>query len=223
MTVGAVPPQGLGPGDRGPQVKVLEDLLAAQHYGAHAVDDLYDQDTADAVVAFQKAKGLPRTGRATQDVADAVSTSGPPDPLVPGGGPTRVEIDLPRQILLLYQNDALFRVLPVSTGSGKRFCHGGRCRRAVTPAGSYRVGYRLPGWRKSPLGRMYKPVYYMVGIGIAIHGYRQVPYEPASHGCVRIPMTAAEWFPDYVPDGTPVYVLDGKTPPGPPPPEGTQT
>ncbi len=221
--VGTVPPQGLGQGDRGPQVKVIEDRLAAMKYGMLTIDDVYDQDTADAVVAFQKAAGLPRSGRATQDVADALTTARAPDPLVPGGGPTRVEIDLPRQILLLFENDALLRVLPVSTGSGRRFCQGGRCRTAVTPVGSYRVGYRLPGWRRSPLGRMYKPVYYMVGIGIAIHGYRQVPPEPASHGCVRIPMKAAEWFPDHVPDGTPVYVLDGKTPPGPPPPEGTQT
>ncbi|MGH9038070.1 MAG: L,D-transpeptidase family protein [Acidimicrobiia bacterium] len=221
--VGAVPPQGLGPGARSPQVKVLEDLLAAQKYGVHTIDDAYDQNTADAVVAFQKAAGLPRTGRATQDVADALTTSHPPDPLVPGGGATRVEIDLPRQILLLYQNDALLRVLPVSTGSGKRFCDRGRCRTAATPPGSFRVGYRIPGWRKSPLGRMYKPVYYMVGIGVAIHGYHQVPTEPASHGCVRIPMASADWFSDQVPDGTPVYVLDGRTPPGPPPPEGTQT
>lgn len=221
--VGTVPPQGLGPGDQGPQVKVLEDLLAILKYGAHTLDDVYDRNTADAVVAFQKATGLPRTGRATQDVADALTTSRPSDPLVPGGGPTRVEIDLPRQILLLYQNDVLFRVLPVSTASGKRFCQGGRCRTAVTPAGSFRVGYRISGWRKSPLGRMYRPVYYMVGIGVAIHGSHHVPPEPVSHGCVRIPMAAAEWFPDYVPDGTPVYVLDGRRPPGPPPPEGTRT
>jgi lipoprotein-anchoring transpeptidase ErfK/SrfK len=221
--VGTVPPQGLGPGDRGPQVQVLEQFLAGLKYGVPTLDDVYDQNTADAVVAFQKAAGLPRSGRATQDVADALTTSRPPDPLVPGGGATRVEIDLPRQILLLYQNDALLRVLPVSTASGRRFCDGGRCRTSVTPAGSYRVGYRIPGWRRSPLGRMYKPLYYMVGIGVAIHGFHQVPTEPASHGCVRIPMAAADWFADQVPDGTPVYVLDGKTPPGPPPPEGTQT
>lgn len=222
--IGTVPPQGLGPGDRGPQVKALEDRLTALKYDVTTVDDAYDQNTAHAVVAFQKLAGLPRTGRATQDVADTLTNvTTAAAPLVPGGGATRVEIDLPHQVLLLYQNDTLFRVLPVSTASGKRFCHGGRCRTAVTPAGSYRVGYRIAGWRRSPLGRMYKPVYYMVGIGVAIHGYHQVPPEPASHGCVRIPMAAADWFADQVPDGTPVYVLDGKTPPGAPPPEGTQT
>jgi peptidoglycan hydrolase-like protein with peptidoglycan-binding domain len=204
-------------------VRALEDRLTALRYDVSATDGVYDQNTAYAVVAFQKVSGLPRTGRATQDVVDALSTAAPPGPLVPGGGPTRVEIDLPRQVLLLYQNDALARVLPVSTGSGQRFCADGRCRRAVTPAGSYRVGYHVDGWHKSPLGRLYNPLYYMVGVGIAIHGYPSVPPKPASKGCVRIPMSAAETFPDQVPDDTPVYVLDGRTPPRPAPPPGTET
>jgi lipoprotein-anchoring transpeptidase ErfK/SrfK len=93
----------------------------------------------------------------------------------------------------------------------------------VTPPGSYRVGYHVDGWHKSPLGRLYNPVFYMVGVGIAIHGYPAVPSQPASHGCVRIPMTAAETFSDQVPADTPVYVLDGKTPPRPAPPPGTRT
>lgn len=204
-------------------MRALEDRLTALRYDVSATDDVYDQNTAYAVVAFQKVAGLPRTGRATQAVVDALATASPPGPLVPGGGPTRVEIDLPRQVLLLYQNDALARILPVSTGSGKRFCADGRCRTAVTPPGSYRVGYHVDGWHKSPLGRLYNPVYYMVGVGIAIHGYHDVPPKPASKGCVRIPMSAAEAFPDQVPDDTPVYVLDGKTPPGPAPPPGTET
>jgi lipoprotein-anchoring transpeptidase ErfK/SrfK len=45
--------------------------------------------------------------------------------------------------------------------------------------------------------------------GYAIHGALSVPAEPASHGCVRIPMTAAEWFPQHVAIGTPVHVLAG--------------
>jgi peptidoglycan hydrolase-like protein with peptidoglycan-binding domain len=221
--IGAVPAQGLGPGDRGPQVHAIEQRLTALHYDVNVLDDSYDQATEHAVVAFQKVMGMERTGRVTQDVADALATAPPPDPLVPDGEPNRVEIDLPRQVLFLYKDGKLFRTLPVSTASGKRFCSEGRCRTSVTPAGSYRVGYRINGWRKSPLGRLYNPVYYMVGAGIAIHGYQNVPREPASHGCVRIPMFAAEWFPKEVPDDTAVYVLDGKAPPAPAPPPGTET
>jgi peptidoglycan hydrolase-like protein with peptidoglycan-binding domain len=219
-----VPPQGLGRGDRGPQVRALEERLTALRYDVNILDDVYDRSTEFAVVAFQKVQGMARTGRVTQDVSDALATAAPPGPLVPaGGGPTRVEIDLPRQVLFIFQNDQLVRILPVSTASGKRFCHAGRCRTAVTPPGSFRVGYRLPGWHRSPLGRLYNPVYFRVGIGIAIHGYHSVPPHPASHGCVRIPLFAAESFPAQVPDDTPVYVLDGVTPVPPVPPPGTET
>ncbi len=218
--IGTVPAAGLGDGDRGPQVAALEQWLTALHYDVARVDDVFDADTSYAVVAFQKVANLPRTGRATQDVVDALTTAQPPPPLVPGGGANRIEVDLPRQVLFLYEGDALARILPVSTGSGERFCSDGDCRQAVTPAGAYRVGGRIPGWRESDLGRLYNPVYIDFKNGIAIHGYPEVPPEPASHGCIRIPMSAAEWFFEQVPDGTAAYVLDGITPPGvlgPPP------
>ena len=206
--IGVVPPQGLGEGDKGPQVAALEQALEARRYDVGVVDDTFDVNTRHGVIAFQKVAGLPRTGRATSDVAGQLASAQPPPPLVPGGGANRVEIDLARQVLLLYEADTLTRILSTSTGSGKRFCEGGRCRRAVTPAGKFAVYKRISGWRKSDLGRLFNPLY--INQGIAIHGFPSVPTEPASHGCVRIPMAAARWFPERVPDGTPVYVLDGQ-------------
>lgn len=211
--VGTVPPAGLAPGATGEQVRLLEQRLDALHFDVGIVDGVYDGNTAAGVTAFQKVFGLPRSGRATPDVVDRLPLAQPPPPLVPGGGPTRVEIDLPRQVLFLYQGDALHRILPVSTGTGKRFCDEGECGIAVTPSGSFRVQRRIDGWRKSNLGRLYNPLYFRGGI--AIHGFPSVPARPASHGCVRITMTAAGWFPQLVPDGTPVYVFDGKTVPAP--------
>ena len=223
-SIGALPAKGLGLGDRGAQVRAVEERLTAFRYDVNTLDDVFDQNTGFAVVAFQKVTGLPRTGRVTQDVVDALAaTTAPPGPLVPGGGATRIEIDLPRQVLFLYQNDALIRIVPVSTAHGKRFCADGRCRVAVTPPGSYRIGYRVNGWDTSPLGRLFNPMYYMVGLGIAIHGYADVPAQPASSGCVRIPLSAAATLPGQVPDDTPVYVVDGKTPIAPAPPPGTET
>jgi peptidoglycan hydrolase-like protein with peptidoglycan-binding domain len=211
----AVPPAGLGKGDRGEAVRAVEARLDSLHFAIGTVDGVYDDDTTFAVQAFEKVQGLGPDGRVTQTVADRLTTAGPPAALVPGGGRDRVEIDLRRQVLLLYRDDAVAEILPVSTGSGQRFCARGHCGVAVTPAGAFRVDYFKPGWDASPLGRLYNPVYFDPRDGIAIHGFPQVPTSPASHGCVRIPMSAAEWFHTRVAKGTPVYVVDGTTPVGP--------
>jgi peptidoglycan hydrolase-like protein with peptidoglycan-binding domain len=205
----------LGMGARGAEVEALERRLTELHYDVGRLDGVFDAGTRHAVVAFQKVSGLGRSGRATAEVHSALAAAQSPPPLVPGGGSTRVEVDIPRQVLFLYHDDALFRILPVATASGRRFCSEGRCRRAVTPAGAYRVGYRLTGWHRSPLGMLYNPLYFQVRVGLAIHGAPSVPARPASHGCVRIPMASSRWFPGEVPDGTPVYILDGKTPVAP--------
>jgi uncharacterized protein (DUF305 family) len=217
----SVPPVGLGPGDRGEQVLVIEQRLDTLRFDVGRVDDVYDADTVQAVVAFQKLTGLPPSGRASPDVIDRLSSTQPPKPLVPNGGPVRVEIDLPRQVLFLYQDNQLFKILPISTGSGKRFCAQGQCGLAETSPGAFRVSWRVSGWHTSRLGRLFNPLYF--NEGIAIHGFPTVPPQPASHGCVRIPMSSAAWFPTKVPNGTPVYVLDGKTPVTPlqPTPAGT--
>ncbi|HEX2275381.1 MAG TPA: L,D-transpeptidase family protein [Acidimicrobiales bacterium] len=208
------PPPGLGPGSRGPEVASLEQRLEALRYDPGRVDGTYDQNTAYAVTAFQKVHGMARTGRATDDVVARVNTANSPPPaLVPGGGSTRVEIDLDRQVLFLYEGNNLSKILPVSSGNNKRFCSEGWCRRAITRVGSFAVYRQARGWEKSPLGRLYNPLYF--DGGIAVHGSQSVPASPASHGCVRIPMAAAEWFPSRVTLGTPVYVAGNGTIPAP--------
>jgi peptidoglycan hydrolase-like protein with peptidoglycan-binding domain len=214
-TVVAVPPQGVGKGDSGDAVRGIETRLAELHFEVGAVDGTFDDDTEYAVQAFQKLAGLPRDGRVTQAVVDKLAATSPPPPLVAGGGGTRVEIDLGRQLLFLYESDSLSKVLTTSTATNQEFCDEGRCRTAVTPPGAFRVDYFKPGWDESDLGRLYNPVYFNPKDGIAIHGFPEVPTEPASHGCVRIPMSAAEWFHGKVPKGTPVYVVDGTTPVAP--------
>ena len=219
------PLPGLGKGDRGATVAALERKLSEHHYYVGKVDEAYDQDTVYSVTAFQKVAGMERTGRATDDVVAAVErTTAPPPALVPAGGANRVEVDLPRQVLFFYQGGNLSAILPVSTGSGSRFCSEGWCRRAVTNPGSFAIYRQARGWEKGPLGSLYNPQYF--DGGIAIHGATSVPAHPASHGCVRIPMSAAEWFPTRVGKGTPVYVAgaDGPPPPrveAPPAPPGT--
>ena len=60
-----------------------------------------------------------------------------------------------------------------------------------------------------PLGRMYNPVFF-IGANFAIHGDIPIPLQPASHGCVRIPVDVANLLYRQIrisPDrGTPIYV-----------------
>ena len=211
-TTKAAPP-GLGPGSKGPEVKALQEALAAQRYSVGSIDGVYAGMTTHAVMAFQKAHGMSRTGRATPDVIAKIKTAGTLGPMMPGGGANRVEVDLKRQILQLYKGGELVTVLSVSTGNNKRFCVDGECATAVTPGGSFRVTRKISGIRVSRLGKLWNPVYF--NGGIAIHGSPSVPAYPASHGCVRIPIPVSEWFHSQVPTGTPVYVLGGKRAPVP--------
>jgi peptidoglycan hydrolase-like protein with peptidoglycan-binding domain len=217
---------GLAPGMKGEAVLALEQRLIELHFDPGAVDGTYDSATGHAVMAFQKLHGLERTSRATTSVLDAITTAQLPGPFVPGAEPDRVEVDLPRQVLILWKGGQVFRIVDVSTGTGKRYCVDGECARAVTPGGSFRVSRRISGWRTSRLGKLYNPLYF--NGGIAIHGAPSVPGAPASHGCVRIPMYISYWFPSHVPNGTPVYVTGGKAAPVPfneqaPPVDGSST
>ncbi|MFP5317864.1 MAG: L,D-transpeptidase family protein [Acidimicrobiia bacterium] len=207
----AAPLPGLAVGAEGPVVQKLEQKLEALKYFVGSIDGKYDADTRDAVLAFQKVTGMERTGRATDDVVAAVeAATGVPEPLVGAGGYRRVEVDLDRQVLFLYEGNKLDVILGVSTGSNQRFCSEGWCRRAVTPTGAFTVYEKRTGWEKSPLGWLYNSQYF--NGGIAFHGSRSVPAHPASHGCVRLQMSAAEWFPDRITVGTPVYVVAADEP-----------
>ena len=213
---------GLRQGSRGPEVLALEQHLNAQRYDTGKVDDSFDAATYHAVMTFQKVHGLPRTGKATPDVLNRIGSVGPPGALLADGGANRVEVDLPRQVLMLFKNGDLYKTIGVSTGNNKRYCVDGECATAVTPGGSYKVFFRRNGWRVSRLGKLYNPLYF--NGGIAIHGAPSVPAYPASHGCVRIPMYVAQWFAGQVPNGTPVYVIGGSraaVPFNEPAPDGT--
>jgi L,D-transpeptidase catalytic domain len=131
--------------------------------------------------------------------------AGPP-PLAPRETEcARVEVDLSRQRLCVVDGSGrVLKTLPVSTGSGKWFTSEGRTRRAITPRGQFTVFRKIAGWHKSPLGMLYYPSF--LTQGVAIHGSRSVPARPASHGCIRIPMSAAKEFFDETPIGTVVIV-----------------
>jgi lipoprotein-anchoring transpeptidase ErfK/SrfK len=53
---------------------------------------------------------------------------------------------------------------------------------------------------------LYYPNYFSGGL--AIHGNPSVPYQPASHGCIRIPMFASPEISKQLPVGTIVLIYD---------------
>lgn len=201
-------------GSSGPAVLAYEQRLAALRFDPGPIDGRFDQDTFYAVQTVQKLFGLPITGAIDQPTRFVLSAFKYRAPLVTGPQvePDRVEVDLDRQVLTLYQGGQVRLITTTSTGSGQYFCGGDDgCQYAVTPTGRYTFQWFYNGWRKSKLGQLYKP-YYFNG-GIAVHGYPSVPAWPASHGCVRIPMRIADYFHTLVRNGSPVYVVG--TPSGP--------
>ena len=88
-----------------------------------------------------------------------------------------------------------------------RAAEAGRVRRSNTPGGVFAFYRRVEGVRQSAPRRDVEPVYF--NYGIAIHGALNVPLEPASHGCIRIPLTLSEYFQSSSPMGDQVYVFDG--------------
>ena len=215
-TTTVAPVVGLVAGAKGEEVAAIQRRLIELRFDPGAADGVFGLGTTYAVQAFQKLHGMKPTGEVTPAVEAALAAPTSPAPLVPDGGGNRVEIDLPRQLLFLYQGGDLRLISHISTGNKERYCAKGGCGTAITPVGAHRFMWRYPGWRTSRLGKLYNPVYF-TGSGIAIHGSGSVPTYPASHGCVRIPMHIAEYFPGLVSKGDAVYVLDGKTDVGPAP------
>jgi peptidoglycan hydrolase-like protein with peptidoglycan-binding domain len=207
-------PQGkeMKVGSKGDAVLALEKRLAELKIDTGKVDGKFDWSTWQGVVGFQKYWGLKRTGKVDNALRLKIQESAPIVGLITKGGGTRVEVDKSRQIAMIYQNGTLFRLVAVSTGSGKKYCDYSKkakttiCGTSNTPTGKFKIQRRINGWRESNLGRLYNPLYF--NGGIAFHGAPSVPVYPASHGCVRLPMPVAEWFPDEVDNGTPVYVYD---------------
>src|SRR5690606_29489327 len=99
------------------------------------------------------------------------------------------------------------------TGSGEYFCGGADgCQYAITPTGEFKFYYLHKGWQDGKLGRMWNPFYF--NGGIAVHGLESVPNTPASHGCARIPMDIASYFPMLVAKDVTVFAVGTPKKPG---------
>jgi peptidoglycan hydrolase-like protein with peptidoglycan-binding domain len=184
-----------------------EARLAEMGYPTGRVDGVVDSTTRSGLILFQKWEGRKITGRLTRDDLDAIMSATAPAPK--DTGYAHVEVDVDRQVLLLIDDEgAIKRMLPVSTGSNKRYKEKRMSGLAYTPRGRFRIYSKLSGWRKSPLGLLYYPNYF--SDGLAIHGNPAVPNSPQSHGCIRIPMSAAASISRALPIGSIVLIYDSQ-------------
>ena len=173
-------------GSAGPSVRALEQRLWDLHYALLRVDSFYGPDTYDAVVAFEKVNGLPRTGEVTPALWRRLQRASIPRARYGGN---HVEVDKTRQVLFEVRRGKVTLVVPVSTGATGN-----------TPVGLWHVYSRVAGWSWV----LWYPTYFLRGF--AIHGYPEVPAYPASHGCVRVPMWVATRLFAMHPYGFPIYI-----------------
>jgi peptidoglycan hydrolase-like protein with peptidoglycan-binding domain len=197
-----VPPSRvLWVGAHGTAVRRIQARLRALHYYPGKVDGQLGLDTMEAIWAFKAVQHLRTNAGNANEISRqterAMVHPRPPQVLVRHGGSERIEVNLRTQVLVLYKHNRISLISHVSSGGGYYYpCPppgSGTCGPAVTPDGNYRANWFASGWLKVPLGEMYNPVFF-IGGAYAIHGDIPVPWYPASHGCVRIPMDIATWF-----------------------------
>ncbi|WP_090930614.1 L,D-transpeptidase family protein [Nonomuraea jiangxiensis] len=199
-------------GAKGKAVTWMQRRLTELGYLPGRADGRYGGTTLAAVWAFQKVNGLKPTSTIARRTWEALETPKAPRVLVRNGRPTRAEVDLTKQIMVLYVRGEAKLITHVSSGSGIPYCETttwqGKqqrfCGSAGTPTGNYRTTWRASGWHKSYLGELYNPIFF--NGGIAFHGALSVPLYPASHGCVRMPMNVAQVLPGMLGKGVPVHV-----------------
>jgi lipoprotein-anchoring transpeptidase ErfK/SrfK len=217
------------PGMKGDDVLRVQQRLAALHFDPGPQDSVFGQNTIQAVWAFEKlVMSTPReraTGVVTPSTWSIMQSDIQIKPRRDADTATHVEVYLPEQVMIVFKDGVPVVITHISSGSNEKWCEEvtispgedgnstdaeikqGICGEAITPPGIFYFYNRRQGMRESKLGTMYNPVYF--NYNIAIHGAILVPLKPASHGCIRIPMSVARYFQAIVAYGDRVYVFDG--------------
>ena len=217
----------------GDDVKELQIRLAELGFVPGVADGAYGDQTRQAVWAFEKlVQRVPRdaaTGKVTNEMWQVMQDRISVQPRRPGVG-THMEIYLPEQVAAVFTDNVPTRVMHISSGTGEEWCEtvsldtdneGNKlevplekpvCGVSKTPGGVFRFKRQVEGDRVGALGRMFNPIYF--NFGIAVHGAREVPLHPASHGCIRIHRTISDTLQTYVHIRDYVFVWgeDGKEP-----------
>ena len=223
----------IGDGDQGDDVLALQTRLNELHFDVRKPDGYWGLSTKMAVWSYEqlvlRTTRADVTGKVTPAMWERIKQPLALRPWRPNATATHVEIFLPEQTLVLWVDGQVRLITHVSSGSSELWCAiprnvpayvgattslppGGErmrrvCGQSITPGGTFKVYRKEQGWWDIPLGKVYNPMYF--NGGIAIHGYDQVPFTPASHGCVRVPMHIAEYLQELLHYDDDVIVFDG--------------
>jgi peptidoglycan hydrolase-like protein with peptidoglycan-binding domain len=202
------------PGQSGPDVSTLQQRLLALGFwvGPNGPSGRFDNDTTQALYAFQKLEGLQPTGKADPPTRQKLDSATRPKPASAVGD--LIEVDKAHQVLIVVRGGQAQWIFNTSTGTEGPYTYAGKTHTAHTPEGHFAFFRQVDGWETSHLGRMYRPKYFHPD-GFAVHGDTFVPSYPASHGCVRVSLAAIDfiWNQNLAPIGSQVYVY-GQSPPG---------
>ena len=156
-------------------VSLVQQRLAARHVYI-PFSGRWDLQTELAVTAYHRL-----IGRGTSPALDGPTLTA----LLDGRGtfPVRyphngrhVEGNLSLQLVALVDGAAVHEIYPISSGKPS----------TPTILGNYRIYMRTPGYL--PDGMYYSDFFIR---GYALHGYDPAPDYPASHGCMRLPISDA--------------------------------
>jgi hypothetical protein len=182
--------ESVGPGSRGRFVELMQQRLSALHIYL-PLSGVYDEHMRLAVDAYHR---LLRWGVSQSlggvTISALLNGRGAFHVRHPGDG-KHVEGNLGSQLLALIYGSRVYRIYPISSGKPS----------TPTILGHYRVYQRDPGYL--PDGMYYSS--FFTG-GYAIHGYNPAPDYPASHGCMRLPITDAISVYDWLTYGDVVDV-----------------
>jgi N-acetylmuramoyl-L-alanine amidase len=199
-------------GSSGAVVLGLQRRLHQLHYDIGARDGSFGWDAEHAVTAFEKVQGMSKDGVAGPAVFTALAHPKRPHlhHVIKHG--TAVEVNIPKQVLLISKHGKIWRILDTSTAGGYLFTgSNGQTERATTPLGHFHVVYKVNSLVHARLGTLNRPSFFNFS-GYAIHGEGngndggEVPPFPNSHGCVRITDNAVNRYYNLLAVGVSVWI-----------------
>jgi peptidoglycan hydrolase-like protein with peptidoglycan-binding domain len=220
----------LGKGMAGDDVAQVQQRLTELGFWPGPIDGYFGDETRRSVWAYEKlVLGVPfdqPAGQVSPEMWDDMQEPFVIQPRRPNAATTNhTEIYLPEQVIAVFHDDVPVMISHMSSGDNEEWCEEvtispgewnnpsdeplvrGECGRSVTPGGVFTFKRQIEGIRQGSLGGMWDPVYF--NYGIAVHGALNVPLRPASHGCIRIPLSLSPTFQELVSLGDQVFVFDG--------------